>query len=87
MFSAKPIIASVDFDSDTASCIKTSHGGWLAEPENPESIARQMTIAFHTSSSELKMMGEKGFAYAITHLSKKNNLNILKDAVVEMIEK
>lgn len=87
MFSAKPIIASVDFDSDTASCIMTSQGGWLAAPENPESIARQMTIAFHTSSSELKMMGEKGFAYAITHLSKKNNLNILKDAVVEMIEK
>lgn len=86
MFSAKPILASVDADCDTADCIKKSGGGWLAVPEDPESIAYYMSLAYRMEPSQRNEMGMKGFRYAMEHLSKGKNLKKLARAVTELID-
>lgn len=87
MFSKKPVLAAVDAISDTAECVRVSGGGWVAEPENPASIAECMKEAYETSKDELSAIGVKGFDHAITRFSKSVNLKILVDACKVVIEK
>lgn len=84
-FSSKPVIASVDEDSDTASCIKESDAGWIASPEDVESIATTMRNAYSSSQEELRAKGKRGFDYAIEHFTKQSNLKKLVDACISVI--
>ena len=77
MFSAKPIIASVDQDSDTADCIKKSGAGWTVKPEDCKSLSEVMKRAAFESSEKLKAKGMKGLNYAIEVFSKERNSNLL----------
>lgn len=86
MFSAKPVLASVDMESDTALCIRESDAGWVAMPENTESIAAAMKSAYSSSKEELKAKGQRGFDYAIENFSKQKNLKKLTDACISVIE-
>ena len=83
MFSKKPIIASVDIDSDTAEIINESKSGWVIEPENKEMLINVMREAYSTKKSELELKGENGFNFAMKNLSKKNNLNQLVKAILD----
>ena len=83
MFSKKPIIASVDIDSDTAEVINEAKSGWVIEPENKEMLINVMREAYLTEKSELELKGENGFNFAMENLSKKNNLNRLVKAILE----
>lgn len=74
MFSKRPIIASVDLDSDTARVIKDAKCGWVLPPENTLNLLEMMQKVSSISKDELIKMGENGFSYAIKNLSKKNNL-------------
>ena len=87
MFSAKPIIASVDADSDTAECIRGSGAGWVAEPESVESLGKCMEQAFYSSEDILCQKGEKGYDYAMDKFSKKENLEILSRICVDILNK
>lgn len=87
MFSKKPVLAAVDAISDTAECIRLSNGGWVAEPEDPTSIAKCMREAYGTSKEELSAIGQRGFDHAIARFSKGVNLKILVDACKQVIEK
>lgn len=86
MFSKKPVLASVDYDSDTAICIRDSNSGWVALPEDICSISEAMKKAFSAASEERAKMGVNGFNYAIENFSKFNNLTKLVNACVEVIE-
>ena len=86
MFSAKPVLASVDAGSDTALCILESNAGWLAIPEDEESIAAAMKLAYSSSKEELELKGQRGFDYAIENFSKQKNLKKLTDACVGVIK-
>jgi len=77
MFSKKPIIASVDLDSDSAKVINEAKAGWVIEPENIDMLIDAMREASLTKKSELELKGESGFNYAMKNLSKKNNLKQL----------
>ncbi len=74
MFSKKPVLASVDAESDTALCILNSKAGWVALPEDISSIAEAMRQAYASSEEDLKIMGDNGFKFAIENLSKLKNL-------------
>ncbi len=74
MFSKRPIIASVDPDSDTARVIYAADCGWVLQPEDITSLSAMMQQVAITSKDELLKKGENGFSYAIKNLSKKNNL-------------
>ncbi len=83
MFSAKPIIGSVDKESDTSRAISESGCGWVVEPESVEQLSEAMRKAEETEKNDLKEMGEKGFQYAMQHFSRQHNLPRL----AEIIEK
>lgn len=87
MFSKKPVLAAVDAISDTAECIRLSKGGWVAEPEDPASIAKCMREAYSTSKEDLATIGKNGFDHAIARFSKGVNLKVLVDACKSVIEK
>lgn len=80
MFSAKPIIASVDADSDTADCVKSSGAGWVVQPDDVQQIASVMCKAIECPHHVLDDMGEKGLAFSIEYFSKENNLMMLTEA-------
>lgn len=83
MFSQKPIIASVDMDSDSARVINEAKAGWVIEPENIDMLIDAMREASLTKKSELELKGENGFNFAMENLSKKNNLKQLVKAILE----
>lgn len=83
MFSKKPIIASVDMDSDSARVINEAKAGWVIEPENIDMLIDAMREASLTKKSELELKGENGFNFAMENLSKKNNLKQLVKAILE----
>ncbi|HCE55008.1 MAG TPA: glycosyltransferase WbuB [Lutibacter sp.] len=85
MFSKRPIIASVDLDSDTARVIKEADCGWVLSPEDIFSLSEMMQKVAFISKDELLKMGENGFSYAIENLSKKNNLAKAVNCITETI--
>lgn len=85
LFSAKPVIASVDANSDTACCVKESGAGWLAEPEDVTSIAQAMLEAIHESEINRVKMGERGCEYAMRVFTKDKNLSALTQAIEKVI--
>ena len=85
MFSKKPIIASVDLDSDSAKAINTANSGWVIEPEDEVVLAKTMKVASLLSRKELNIKGENGFKYAMENLSKNNNLQQVVNAILELI--
>ena len=87
MFSAKPIIASVDADSDTAECVRGSGAGWVAEPESVKSLGKCMEQAFYSSEDILRQKGGRGYDYAMDKFSKKENLEILSRICVDILNK
>ena len=82
LFSQKPIIASVDEESDVAKSIIAANCGWIVPPENVEQLAQYMCNAILTSLVELENYGKNGFDFAMKALSKKTNLQ----KVVSIIE-
>ncbi len=87
MFSAKPIIASVDYDSDTAEVIINANCGWIVEPENASELRDIMQKTLNLSKEERRNMGLKGREYALKHFSKKSNLPKLLRIIEELIER
>ena len=83
MFSKKPIIASVDMNSDTAMVVNKAKAGWVIEPENVDMLIDAMKEAYSTKKSELQLKGNNGFIFAMKNLSKKNNLKKLINCILE----
>lgn len=86
MFSSKPVLASVDADSDSAKCINDAKAGWVCEPEDVTALSAVMIKCFETNKKSLKEMGESGFNYAIEEFSRTKNLQKLYDACISTIK-
>lgn len=74
MLSKKPIIASVDANSDTARIIKESNSGWFIPAEDRNKMKIAMQSAIKTDREELSVKGYYGYNYALLNLSKNKNL-------------
>lgn len=85
LFSAKPIISTVDLQSDTAKAIVDAKCGWVGEPENIEWLSYSMKKALNLSKKELFSMGKRGFEFGIENYSKKVNCKKLCNEIVEII--
>ena len=83
MFSAKPIIASVDADTDTANAIREAGCGWVLEPENPAMLASLMQHIVAMPKEDLVKMGLNGRSYALQYFSKQANLSKLVSIIEE----
>jgi glycosyltransferase involved in cell wall biosynthesis len=77
MLSAKPIIASIDLDSEPADMIRDNGCGLVIEPEDEIQLIECMENIRKLEKENLLSMGENSFIYAKEHLSKKHNLSKL----------
>lgn len=85
MFSAKPIIGCMDADSDTEEAIRESRGGYVIEPENPQALSDMMRKMVSMKSEALNAMGLSAQQYALSHFSKKANLEKLVQVVESVL--
>lgn len=85
MFSAKPILASIDELSDTAKCIEEANAGWIVAPENKNALAKQMKECISIPTNRLKEIGINGQIYALNNMSRTQGLKKLSDAIRNLI--
>lgn len=79
MLTGRPIVASVDTDSDCAEIIRTTGCGMVVEPDNEEELRKAITTIAAMPAEKLAQMGSMAFDYAKAHLSKETNLKIITD--------
>lgn len=84
MFSAKPIIGSLDLESDTARAIREADCGLVVEPENMENLIMAMKEMVSIGEKELLQKGNNGFEYAMQSFSKKSNLKKVVNLISEL---
>lgn len=77
MFSSKPIIGSVDLESDTAKTIKDADCGIVVEPENKALLIEAMQKMAAVNKADLALMGKSGYNFALKFFSKQKNLDKL----------
>lgn len=82
MLAGNPVLATVDFESDTARCVHNARCGWVGEPENIGWLAAKMAELLTYSSEILKGMGHRGRTYGLANFSKSSGVNKLVDVVL-----
>jgi glycosyltransferase involved in cell wall biosynthesis len=85
MLSAKPVLATVDAESDTARYIREANCGWVGKPENLEWLAGKMVETAGKSRTELDAHGERGRLYALRHFSRQNGVERLATIVANAV--
>jgi len=85
MFSKKPVIGCVDFDSNTANSIIRSNCGWVIEPENKKQLIDLFKLISKENQKLITAKGENGFSYAMEKFSKKVNLQKLTSLIESII--
>jgi hypothetical protein len=85
LFSAKPVIACVEEQSDVANILNETNCGLVTKPESVEDLNVAMKRMYETRRADLQLMGEKGKDYAISNLSKHANLSRLVTVIEEAI--
>jgi glycosyltransferase involved in cell wall biosynthesis len=87
MFSAKPVLATVDEGSDTARCIRDANCGWVGEPENEFWLAKKMAEVTAMPVDALSLLGHQGRAYGLRHFSKAEGVQRLGAVVINAAKK
>ena len=83
MLTGRPIVASVDSDSDCANIIREAGCGLVVEPEDKHALGEAIKEIAQKDTEELNRLGQAAFEYAKNHLSKDRNLKILVDKLIE----
>jgi glycosyltransferase involved in cell wall biosynthesis len=87
MFSAKPVLATVDEGSDTARCIRDANCGWVGDPENVFWLAGKMAEVTAMPVDALSLLGQRGRAYGLRHFSKSEGVRRLGAVVINAAKK
>lgn len=82
LLSGKPILATVDADSDTAGAVSEAQCGWVGEPENNQALAMKMTEVAALPPADLEAMGQRGRAYGLAHFSKAAGVRKLANVIM-----
>lgn len=67
LLAAKPVLAIVRGDSETAEVVRQSGAGWLVEPGREALLASTITAAAQAGDPERRAMGAGGRLYALSH--------------------
>jgi glycosyltransferase involved in cell wall biosynthesis len=81
LLSGKPVLATVDAESDTARCLREADCGWVGEPENVVWLTDKMKEVAAMPPSELAARGQRGLCYGERHFSKSSGVQRLADIV------
>ena len=82
LLTGRPIVASVDLDSDCANIIREAGCGRVVEPEDAYALEGAIEEIARKDTEELNRLGQAAFEYAKSHLSKERNLKILVDELI-----
>ncbi|SDJ32336.1 Glycosyl transferases group 1 [Pedobacter sp. ok626] len=82
MFSGRPIIATLDKDSDTANAIRVASCGWVGPPEDEVWLKKTFVEVSTMNSSSLQRIGQSGRVYALNFFSKEVNLEKIIHAII-----
>lgn len=86
MLSGRPVIASVDLDSTTASYIEQSHSGIVVPPDDEDALAEAFRKIVSFGIEELINMGKRSRTYAEDHLTCEVNLSMVVDSINKVLE-
>ena len=86
MMSGKPVIASVESESDAAKMLIDAQSGIVSPADDVETMANCFKIMEKKSNAELQRMGNNSRSYAEEHLSRKNNLEKLINRISSIIQ-
>jgi len=85
MLSAKPVLASVDLESESARVIMSSGCGWVVAPEDAKALSEKMREVKELGANELGARGRRGRHYALEHLSKSRGVERLARIILEAV--
>ena len=84
LFSAKPVIASVDIDSDIAETIKEEKFGWVVAPQDQSGLIELFNTVPLIKKDILLEMGRKSFDYSQRNLVTEINLSKIASAITSV---
>jgi len=85
MLSGKPVIASVEKDSDTADIIRSADSGIVTSPDNREELESAFCKLAQTAKDDLHEQGYNSRRYAENNLSRQANLGKVKAAIDQIL--
>ena len=74
MLSARPILALVLENSDSAKLITRAKAGWVIPPDDPAGAAAALKVIAASAREDLRATGARGFDYALGNLTRDANL-------------
>lgn len=83
LFSAKPVIATVDLNSDTARFVRQAECGWVGEAEDLAWLANKMRETAQLSMKELDAIGQRGKKFGLAHFSKSIGVVRLANTIIQ----
>lgn len=84
MFSAKPILATVDVTSDTAEIVRSAQCGWVGEPEDESWLAGLMQRVAKMPAAELAELGDRAKACGLKTFGKQCGVKKLAALLCEI---
>lgn len=87
LFSRKPVLASLERNSDVGQIIKQYKCGWCVEPDDEDSLVTLFKIIPDVPLDELDQMGNAGYEYGQKFLTKEKNLKLITDIIIDSTKK
>ncbi len=87
MLSGKPVLASIDSDSEVSEIINNQKCGKISLPEDMEDLKNKMIEFTKYDKNTLNLMGKNSLEYAKNNLSKKENLQKMKETILKTVKK
>jgi glycosyltransferase involved in cell wall biosynthesis len=84
LFSAKPVIATVDRDSDTARFVRESECGLVGDAEDLAWLVHAMKEVAQMSMEELDAIGQRSKKFGLAHFSKSYGVVRLANTIMQV---
>jgi glycosyltransferase involved in cell wall biosynthesis len=72
LLAERPVLASVESDSEIARIVGQAGAGWIIEPGDAQQLAQAIVGASEASQAERAEMGTRGRRYAESHFGREN---------------
>jgi glycosyltransferase involved in cell wall biosynthesis len=82
LFSGKPVIATVDLNSDTAHFVQQAECGWVGESEDLIWLVNKMREVSVLPTEQLEFFGKNGKKFGLMHFSKSSGVVRLANTVL-----
>jgi glycosyltransferase involved in cell wall biosynthesis len=86
LLSGRPVLASVDMDSSTASIINSIEAGIVVIPDDDDLLCDAFKRIYSMPQEQLLLMGQRARCYAEDNLTKAVNLNKVVSAIDKIIK-